>query len=125
MPTTNIDPQTGTNYAAGAWTTAGLGNLVSQRVAVTATTFAANPGTGLTKLNSSDAQWLQTTGRLQNGDVSRDSGESHRERFGEVGDAGVAGSEGDQKRSPGRVGQGREGPVDMFNHFVEHSRAPA
>jgi hypothetical protein len=67
MPTTNIDPQTGTNYAAGAWNTAGVGNLVSQRVAVTATTFAANPGTGLTKLNSTDAQWLQTTGRLQNG----------------------------------------------------------
>jgi hypothetical protein len=67
MPTTNIDPQTGAAYGVGAWNTAGLGNLVSQRVAVTATTFAANPGTGLTKLNSTDAQWLQTTGRLQNG----------------------------------------------------------
>ena len=67
MATSVIDPHTGTNYAAGAWNTAGLGNLVSTRVAVTATTFAANPGTGLTKLNSTDAQWLQTTGRLRNG----------------------------------------------------------
>ena len=64
-------------------------------------------------------------GRLQDGDVSRDAGERHLERFGEVGDTGVTGAEGDQERPPGRVGQGREGPVDMFNHFVEHSRAPA
>lgn len=82
MPTTNINPQTGANYAAGAWNTAGLGNLVSNRVAVTSTTFAANPGTGLTKLNSGDAQWLQTTGRLRNGAdfnvASRDVGSGTR-----------------------------------------------
>ena len=67
METTKVDPQTGANYAAGAWNTAGLANTTSTRVAATATTFAANPGTGLTDLNKTDAQWLQTTGRLANG----------------------------------------------------------
>ncbi|MDB5303864.1 MAG: hypothetical protein JWM97_1413 [Phycisphaerales bacterium] len=67
MPTNVIDPQTGTNYAAGAWNTANIGNLNVERVAVTATLFSANPGTGLSRLNRGDAQWLQTTSRLQNG----------------------------------------------------------
>jgi len=51
----------------GSWNTAGLSNLNSTPVAVTATLFVANPGTGLDKLDKSDAQWLQTTGRLANG----------------------------------------------------------
>ncbi|MGA2498883.1 MAG: hypothetical protein ABSH20_14165, partial [Tepidisphaeraceae bacterium] len=69
MQSDKVNPQstTGATYPVGPWNNAGLGNLVSTQVAVTATLFVANPGTGLTKLNRSDAQWLQTTGRLQNG----------------------------------------------------------
>ncbi len=67
MPATTIDPRTGTDFGPGAWNTAGLGNLDSQLVAVTATLFVANPGTGLTEVNRTDAQWLQLQGRLQNG----------------------------------------------------------
>ena len=67
MPTSNIDPSTGASYGTGAWNTGGVNNLVSKTVAVTATLFVANPGTGLTNLNKTDAQWLQTTGRLKNG----------------------------------------------------------
>ena len=67
METTKVDPQTGATYAAGPWNNAGVANTVSTRVAATATTFAANPGTGLTDVNKSDAQWLQATGRLANG----------------------------------------------------------
>lgn len=67
MSQTRVDPNTGTFYTAGAWNTAGVGNLVDKTVAVTATLMAANPGTGLTLLNKTDAQWLQVTGRLQNG----------------------------------------------------------
>ncbi|MFT3785938.1 MAG: hypothetical protein QM770_07210 [Tepidisphaeraceae bacterium] len=67
MSTDKVDPKTGTNYTAGPWNNAGLGNLDSKTVAITATVFAANPGTGLEKLNRTDAQWLQTTGRLANG----------------------------------------------------------
>ncbi len=52
---------------SGPWNTAGVDNLDNKQVAVTATLFVANPGTGLTKLNRSDSQWLQTTGRLANG----------------------------------------------------------
>lgn len=67
MGTNKIDPAAGSAYAAGPWNTAGVNNLQSTRIAVTATVFAANPGTGLTQLNRGDVQWLQTTGRLQNG----------------------------------------------------------
>ncbi|MDB5292095.1 MAG: hypothetical protein JWL69_3336 [Phycisphaerales bacterium] len=67
MPALNINPQTGANYAAGAWNTAGINNLHTDLVAVTADLFAANPGTGLARLNRTDAQWLQTTSRLANG----------------------------------------------------------
>jgi hypothetical protein len=67
METTKVDPKTGANYAAGAWNTAGVNNTDNKTVAISATTFAANPGTGLTDLNKADAQWLQATGRLANG----------------------------------------------------------
>lgn len=67
MPTTNTDPQTGAAYNAGPWNTGALNNLQSTRVAVTATLFTANPGTGLLRLNSTDAQFLQTQSRLANG----------------------------------------------------------
>lgn len=67
MSTDKVNPQTGANYSTGAWNNGGVNNLVSQTVAVTATVFAANPGTGLTQVNKTDAQWLQTTGRLKNG----------------------------------------------------------
>jgi hypothetical protein len=67
METSKIDPASGSNYASGPWNTAGVGNLQSTTVAITATTFSANPGTGLDKLNRTDAQWLQTTSRFSNG----------------------------------------------------------
>ena len=51
----------------GSWTNAGTANLENNKVAVTATLFVANPGTGLDKLNRTDAQFLQTTGRFSNG----------------------------------------------------------
>ncbi|MFT3786941.1 MAG: PEP-CTERM sorting domain-containing protein [Tepidisphaeraceae bacterium] len=34
---------------------------------MTAVTFSANPGTGLTRINEADARWLQAQGRLSNG----------------------------------------------------------
>ena len=74
MTADKIDPGTGANYDVDAvnpsnspWASAGVNNLNNAPVAVTATTFAANPGTGLTKLNRTDAQFLQATGRLANG----------------------------------------------------------
>jgi hypothetical protein len=72
----------GGTYAVGPWNTAGVGNLKSTIIAQTATLMAANPGTGLDHLNRTDAQWLQATGRLQNGatfDVTtRDAGSGTR-----------------------------------------------
>jgi hypothetical protein len=67
MPSGAINPRTGTAFGTGAWNSAELGNLTTQTVATTATLFVANPGTGLTQLDRTDAQWLETTGRLQNG----------------------------------------------------------
>jgi hypothetical protein len=67
MSTTKLDPKTGAAYAAGPWNTAGTDNLDNRTVAIQATLFVANPGTGLDKLNKRDAQWLQTTGRFSNG----------------------------------------------------------
>ena len=66
MPAGAADPNGGT-YSSGVWNTAGVGNLNSKRVAITATLFTANPGTGLTHINRTDGQWLQMTGRLKNG----------------------------------------------------------
>ena len=57
----------GTTSGAGVWNTAGTGNLENAKVAATATLFVANAGTGLDKLNRTDAQWLQTSGRFSNG----------------------------------------------------------
>ena len=62
-----INPRTGSTFGTGPWNSAGLGNLTSQYVATTATVFVANPGTGLTQLDRTDAQFLETTGRLANG----------------------------------------------------------
>jgi hypothetical protein len=67
--TNKVDPQTGQDYPTGPWNTAGSDNISSTQIAVTAVGFTANPGTGLAHLNLSDTQWLQTTGRLQNGAV--------------------------------------------------------
>jgi hypothetical protein len=47
--------------------TGGIANLTSTTVAITATTFVSNPGTGLTNLSKNDAQFLQLAGRLANG----------------------------------------------------------
>jgi hypothetical protein len=61
------DPLTDTNYTSGPWNTAGANNITSTPIAATAVTYSANPGTGLYRLDLGDTQWLQTTGRLQNG----------------------------------------------------------
>ena len=65
----SYQPTSYLNYpgSGNPWNTAGLGNLNSQTVAYTATLFVANPGTGLTEVNRTNAQWLQMTGRLSNG----------------------------------------------------------
>jgi hypothetical protein len=65
--TDKIDPNTGAAYTTGPWNTAGADNITSTSFAVTAVTYSANPGTGLQRLDKGDSQWLQTTGRLQNG----------------------------------------------------------
>jgi hypothetical protein len=70
MPAAAINPRTGTTFGVGAWnnaTNGGLGNLNAQLTAVTATAFVANPGTGLTQVDRTDADWLETTSRLKNG----------------------------------------------------------
>jgi hypothetical protein len=61
------NPRTGAAFGAGPWNTAGVGNLDNKTAAITATLFVANPGTGLEKLNRTDAQFLQAVGRLPNG----------------------------------------------------------
>ena len=92
MPTTNIDPSTvstsnplGTAYTAGPWNTAGVNNLSTVPIAANAVLMAANPGTGLSRLNKSDSQWIQTTGRLANGlmfdTVTRDADLGQRPSF--------------------------------------------
>jgi Ca2+-binding EF-hand superfamily protein len=66
--TDKIDPQTpNTAYTAGPWNSAGTNNITSTNIAATAVTYSANPGTGLQRIDKGDAQWLQTTGRLENG----------------------------------------------------------
>ncbi len=60
----NLDAGT---FGSGAWNNAGVNNLESKKVAISATLFVANPGTGLERLNRSDAQFMQATGRLGNG----------------------------------------------------------
>jgi hypothetical protein len=76
MPTSKIDPGTGTNYQPGPWNNAGLDNLDNRIVAVGGLAYVVNPGTGLTRINRADNVWLHTTGRLENGadfnSVSRD-----------------------------------------------------
>src|SRR5258706_1510260 len=67
MPAVAINPRTGAAFGTGAWNTAGIDNLDNKTVAITATLFVANPGTGLEKLNRTDAQFLQAAGRLPNG----------------------------------------------------------
>jgi hypothetical protein len=60
----------GTTFGVGPWNAAsngGLGNLNSQLTAVTATAFVANPGTGLTQIDRTDADWIEMTSRFANG----------------------------------------------------------
>jgi hypothetical protein len=89
--TSIIDPQSttsqtyGQEYGSGPWNTAGANNITSTPIAVTAVGISANPGTGLQRLDLTDTQWLQTTGRLQNGAgfnfVSRDINAGQRTVF--------------------------------------------
>jgi hypothetical protein len=64
----------GTNFQALASSTSIIGGinptttyLRDQTVAVEEFNFVANPGTGLGEISKSDAQWLEVTGRFQNG----------------------------------------------------------
>ncbi|MGA2233401.1 MAG: dockerin type I domain-containing protein, partial [Tepidisphaeraceae bacterium] len=61
------NPNTDQPYTSGPWNTATTNNITSIPFAATAVTYSANPGTGLQRLDLGDTQWLQTTGRLQNG----------------------------------------------------------
>jgi hypothetical protein len=63
----NVLNMSSSKFGVGDWNTATFANLDATKVAVTATLYAANPGTGLTQINRTDAQWLQTNSRLQNG----------------------------------------------------------
>ncbi len=67
--TDKVDPESASDqkYQPGPWNSAGANNITSQQIAVTAVAYAANPGTGLYRLNKGDTQWLLTTGRLGNG----------------------------------------------------------
>jgi hypothetical protein len=66
QPETILNMNAG-SFGSGPWNTAGVDNTDNKQVAVTATLFVANPGTGLTRINRSDGQWLMSTGRLANG----------------------------------------------------------
>jgi hypothetical protein len=67
MSAAATNPRTGAAFGAGPWNTAGVDNLDNKTVAITATLFVANPGTGLDRINRADAQFLQAAGRLANG----------------------------------------------------------
>ena len=60
--------------------------------------------------------------RLQHAHVARDAGECHRQRSGEVGDAGVALAQRLQQPSAGRIGQRGVRAVQhlIFNHLVDY-----
>ena len=58
------------NVRHGCMEYRGVGNLNSKAVAIQATLFVANPGTGLDHVNRTDTQWLQLTGRLKMGRTS-------------------------------------------------------
>jgi hypothetical protein len=66
QPETVLNMNAG-SFGVGPWNNAGADNTDNKQVAVTASLFVANPGTGLTRINRSDGQWLMTTGRLANG----------------------------------------------------------
>ncbi|MEO6435927.1 MAG: hypothetical protein ABIP55_09215, partial [Tepidisphaeraceae bacterium] len=67
MNAADINPNTGAAYGAGPWNNGGVDNLHNVTVANGGLTYIANPGTGMTRVNRSDAVWLHTTGRLGNG----------------------------------------------------------
>lgn len=70
IPAGAVSPATGQTFGVGAWNNAsqgGLGNLNSQLTAVTATAFVSNPGTGLSEVDRTDADWIETTSHFANG----------------------------------------------------------
>jgi PEP-CTERM motif len=74
MPADAQNPRApqGTTFGVGAWNNAadgGIGNVNVQLTAITATALVSNPGTGLTQIDRTDADWLDLTGRLKNGAV--------------------------------------------------------
>ncbi len=67
MNPADVNPNSGATYGAGPWNTGGVDNLNNVTVANGGLTFIANAGSGLTRVNRSDAGWLHATGRLANG----------------------------------------------------------
>lgn len=67
---------------------------------------------------------LHQPGGFQHTDVTRDAGEGHGQRGGQVADAGVTVPQRLQQPAPSRIGQGRIGAVQnlIFNHLVDYSR---
>lgn len=67
---------------------------------------------------------LDETSRFEHSDVAGHPGECHRQRRGEIGDAGIAGTQRLDEVTTRRVGQCGVGTVQdlIFNHLVDYSR---
>ena len=65
-------------------------------------------------------------GGLEDADMAGHRREGDGQRFGQVGDAGVAGPQSAEERSPGGIGQRRIGAIQrpIFNHPLERSTGP-
>ncbi len=61
--------------------------------------------------------------RFQHADVARYAGESHRQRSGQVGDAGVTLAQRLQQPAAGGIGQRGIGAIQylIFNHLVDYN----
>ncbi len=69
---------------------------------------------------------LDKAGRLQNTDMARDAGEGHRQRSGQVGDAGVTLPQRLQQPTSSRIGERAVCAVQdlIFNHIVDYNDRP-
>lgn len=61
-------------------------------------------------------------GHLQDGHVTRDACEAHRQRVRQIGDARVAASKRDKQGPAGRIRKRRVRPIEdlIFNRYVDH-----
>ena len=66
------------------------------------------------------------TGRLQNPDMARDTGEGHWQRSGEVGDPRIALTQRLQQPPSSRIGERAVRAVQdlIFNHIVDYNGRP-